>query len=160
MNILRVMVAALLVCFAIPALAQEKAASDMDAWRQKVKADKKLVVAENLDLSEAEAKAFWPVYEAFQADLDRINGRMVDLIARYAELYKTNALSEQAARNLIGDAMGIEQAEVNLKQLYFPKLFAALPGAKVARYLQIENKIRAVIKYELAGTIPLARSGR
>ena len=31
----------------------------------------------------------------------------------------------------------------------------ALPATKVARYLQIENKIRALVKFELAGQIPL-----
>ncbi len=54
------------------------------------------------------------------------------------------------------DALAIEQAEVSMKQSYIPKLSAALPATKVARYLQIENKIRAVIKYELAAEIPLA----
>jgi len=53
MKILRCMVVALLVCFAVPALAQDKPMDDMDAWRQKVKADKKLVVAENLELTES-----------------------------------------------------------------------------------------------------------
>jgi hypothetical protein len=31
----------------------------------------------------------------------------------------------------------------------------ALPATKVARYLQIENKIRALVKFELAAQIPL-----
>jgi hypothetical protein len=44
---------------------------------------------------------------------------------------------------------------VATRESYVPKLPAMLPAAKVARYLQIENKIRAVIKYELASDVPL-----
>ena len=51
----------------------------------------------------------------------------------------------------------IEEAEVALKRAYVPRLSAVLSMVKVARYLQIENKIRAALKYELAGDIPLAR---
>jgi hypothetical protein len=38
-----------------------------------------------------------------------------------------------------------------------PKILGALPTTKAARYIQIENKIRAVIHYELADGIPLVQ---
>ena len=53
--------------------------------------------------------------------------------------------------------MAIEQAEAGLKTTYVPKLGKVLPQMKVARYLQIENKIRALVKYELAGGVPLVQ---
>ena len=43
----------------------------MEILRQKIKADKKLVVAANLKLTDAEGTAFWPVYDAYQKDLQR-----------------------------------------------------------------------------------------
>ena len=51
----------------------------------------------------------------------------------------------------------IEEEEVKLKKAFVPKLAKVLPGSKVARYMQIENKIRAIVKYELAGEVPLAQ---
>ena len=51
----------------------------------------------------------------------------------------------------------IELAEANLKKTYVPKLSKAVPAAKVARYIQIENKIRATIRYQLAEAIPLVK---
>jgi hypothetical protein len=155
MKVLRLVVAALMVFVALPALAQDKPASNMEILRQKIQADKKLLVAANMDLTEAEAKGFWPVYEAYQADLGKINERLVQMILRFSELYKTNALTDTAAKNLLDESLTIEQAEVTMKQGYVPKLSAVLPATQVARYLQIENKIRAVIKYELADGIPL-----
>jgi hypothetical protein len=46
---------------------------------------------------------------------------------------------------------------VALKRAYLPRLGKVLPAKKVARYIQIENKIRAVLKYDLAQQSPLAR---
>ena len=155
MTYLRLCVLALAALIALPVCAQDKPVSNMEILRQKLQADKKLVVAANMDLTEAEAKGFWPVYEAYQADLKTINDRLFQLILRYADLYKAGTLTDDAAKNLLGEALAIEQAEVTLKQGYVPKLSAVLPATKVARYYQIENKIRAVVKYELADNIPL-----
>ena len=60
------------------------------------------------------------------------------------------------AKKLLDEAIGVELAEIKLKQSYVPKLGKVLPVAKVARYIQIENKIRAIVRYGLAETIPLA----
>ncbi len=155
MKLLRPVVIVLAALIAVPASAQDKPASNMEILRQKIKADKKLVVAANMNLTEAEAKGFWPVYEAYQVDLDKLNERLAKLILQYADLYQKNMLTDEAAKSLLDEALAIEQAEVSLKQGYVPKLSAVLPTTKVARYLQIENKIRALIKYDLAGGIPL-----
>jgi len=155
MKVLRLVVAALVAFVALPALAQDKPASNMEILRQKIQADKKLLVAANMDLTEAEAKGFWPVYDAYQADLGTLNARIGQLVKRYAEAYRTNTLTDATAQSLLDEALAIEQAEVTMKQGYVPKLSAVLPATKVARYIQIENKIRAVIKYELADGIPL-----
>ncbi len=157
MKYLRPCVFALAALIAVPALAQDKPASNMEVLREKIKADKKLIVAANMDLTEAEAKGFWPVYDAFQADLDQINLRLGRLINRYAEVYKSSALTDAAAQSMMEEALQIEQGEVSLKQAYVPKLAAVLPATKVARYLQIETKIRAAIKYDLADNIPLVQ---
>jgi hypothetical protein len=116
---------------------------------------KKLVVAANMQLSEAEAKGFWPVYDAYQKDLGSINKRLLGAIKRYADAYNKGAVANETAKKLINQAIAIEEAEVKLKRSYVPKLEKVVPGMKVARYIQIENKIRAIGKYELAANIPL-----
>ena len=157
MTYLRLCVLALATLIAVPVLAQQKPASNMEILWQKAQVDKKLIVATNMDLTEVEAKGFWPVYDAYQADLKTINERLARLILRYADLYNNNTLTNDAAKSLVDELLAIEQAEVTMKQGYVPKLSAVLPATKVARYIQIENKIRAVIKYELADAIPLAK---
>ena len=92
---------------AAPALAQNAGTSNMDILRQKIKADKKLVVAQNLNLTDAEGTAFWPVYDAYQKDLQQINQRLAAAIAAYADAYNkgpvTNDDREEAPRRIAGD---------------------------------------------------------
>lgn len=146
---------ALAMLTSMPAFCQEGGTSNMEILRQKIKADKKLVVAANIGLTEAEAKAFWPVYEAYQNDLQQINQRLGKVISDYADAYNKGQVPGDTARRLLNDALDIEEAETKLKRAYVTKLEKTIPGAKVARYMQIENKIRAIIKYELAAEIPL-----
>jgi predicted outer membrane protein len=149
--------AIMLFSFAPLNAAQDKPADNMQILREKIKADKKLVVAANMELTESEAKGFWPIYEQYQKDLQKINQRLVKLVDSYADDFKSKKLTDDKAKKLIDEAMAIEQAEVNLKSTYAPKLGKALPVIKVARYLQIENKIRTVVRYDLAQGVPLAR---
>jgi hypothetical protein len=148
---------AVLVAFTTLALAQEKSADTMELLRQKMKADKKLVVGANIELTESEAQRFWPIYEDYQRDLQKINQRIVALIERYAADYRNKSLTDEKAKPLIDEAVSIEQAEAQLKKAYVPKLSKVLPAKKVARYMQIENKIRAIVKYDLASAVPLVQ---
>ena len=152
-----VVIAIMLFGLAPLSFAQDKRADNMDILRDKIRADKKLVVATNMELTESEAKNFWPIYNEYQKDLQNINGRIVAVLESYAADLKSKSLTDDKAKQLIDEALAIDQAEANLKSTYAPKLSKALPVRKVARYLQIENKIRAVVKYDLAQGVPLVR---
>jgi hypothetical protein len=66
-------------------------------------------------------------------------------------------VTDEKAKKLTAEYVAIEKAEAGLQESYVPKLSKVLPPKKVARYLQLENKIRAAIKYELAGEIPFVQ---
>jgi hypothetical protein len=144
-----------LVGLAVAVAAQDKPADNMQIMRDKIKADKKLVVASNMELTESEAKAFWPVYDQYQKDLGAINERIVKMIKSYADAYNAKSMTDDGAKKLTDEFVAIEKAEAAMKESYVPKLSKVLPPKKVARYLQIENKIRALVKFDLAGQIPL-----
>lgn len=140
-----------------PLIAQDKPASDTDMQilRDKIKADKKLLVAQNLELTDKEAKGFWPLYDAYQKELQQLNDQLGKVIEEYAKAYNTDSLTDQQAIKIINQAIAIEAAEATLRKTYAAKLEKVLPGKKVARYLQIESKIRALVRFELASQIPL-----
>jgi hypothetical protein len=136
---------------------QATAAADtnMQILRDKVKADKKLLVAANMELTDAEAKGFWPVYEAYQKDLQSLNGRMKNAILSYADAYNNKTLTDEKAKQLSDESLAIDEQELKIRKTYAAKLSTVLPAKKTARYIQIESKIRAALRYELAGSIPL-----
>ena len=143
--------------FAPMAVAQDKPADNLQILHDKIRSDKKLVVAVNMELTESEAKNFWPIYDQYQKDLQKINQRMANLLESYADDFRNKSLTDDKAKKLIDEALAIDRAEANLKTTYAPKLNKALPIIKAVRYLQIENKIRAVVKYDLASGVPLVR---
>jgi hypothetical protein len=154
---LTLMATVMLLTFASSGLAQDEPADNMQILRDKIRADKKFVVATNMELTESEAKNFWPIYDQYQKDLHNINRRIVAVLESYEADFKGKSLTDDKAKKLIDEALAVEQAEANLKSTYAPKLGKALPVRKVARYLQIENKIRAVVKYDLTQGVPLVR---
>lgn len=160
MQVLTPLLLAAAVFLTVPPLAQSTGttASDtnMEILLQKVKADKKLLVASNMDLTDAEAKSFWPLYDAYQKDLEKINQDLVKTIKDYADAFNKGPIANDQAKKLLNEALSAQESEIKLKREYADKVGKVLPAAKTARYIQIENKIRAVINAELASQIPLA----
>ena len=101
--------------FAMPVFAEEAASSsadtNMDILIQKIKADKKLLVASNMELTDAEAKNFWPLYEAYQKDLEKLNIRLGKTINEYAEAFNKGPIPNDTAKKLLNEAMAVDEAE-------------------------------------------------
>jgi len=140
---------------AMPAASQENPSNNMQIVIEKIRADKKLLVAENMQLTEAEAKAFWPVYKQYQDELFLLRTRALKLIKEYADAYET--MTDNTAKKLLDEYMTIEALGPKLRKAYLPKFRKTLPEVKVVRYYQIENKIQAALFYELAANIPLVK---
>jgi hypothetical protein len=149
---------AAIVAMVAPALAQDKPADNMEIVLEKTRADKKLLVAENMQLTEAEAKAFWPVYDQYQDELFLLRSRTAKLIKDYADAY--DQMTNDTAKKLLDELMIIEGLGPKLRQAYLPKFRKVLPETKVVRYYQIENKIQAALFYEIAANIPLMKAAQ
>ena len=149
---------AIMICGLVAlSVAQEKPADNMQMLRDKLRADKKLVVATNMELTESEAQGFWPLYDQYQKDLHQINQRIANVLESYAADLQRKSLTDEKAKQLIAEAVAIGQAEAQLKSTYAPQFSKVLPVKKVMRYLQIENKISAVVKYDIASGLPLVQ---
>ena len=135
--------------------AQEKPDATMEVLREKVRADKKLVVALALDLSESEAQGFWPVYGAYQSDMVAHYDRVAKLISDYSTAYQK--MTDETATQLLGEFLALQSDHAALLQRYVPRFQRVLPPRKVARFYQVENKIRAMLDYQLAQDIPLVK---
>ena len=148
---------ALLAGFAVPGRSQDKPANNMEIVHEKLKADKKLIVAKYMELTEAEAKRFWPVYDDYQKDLQKINERILNMLQSYAADYRNQSLTDEKAKQLLDEWIAIDNDDAQRRASYVPKVMKALPPKKAARYLQIENEYRILLRYDLAATVPLVQ---
>ncbi len=144
------------------ASAEDKTAdvTDMQALRAAVRGDKKAFVASALQLTPAEAKKFWPIYDEYQRNLDMTGRRRVVAVERLIAQDKPE--SNLYARNFVNELISIDEAEIKARRKLYNRLMRPLPSRilsqkKAARYLQLESKIHAVQNYDVAATVPLVK---
>jgi hypothetical protein len=155
-----VAVVALALAVAAPAFAQAPQAgstTNMEILVAKLKADKKLLVAQTVGLTDAEGKAFWPIYDGCQAELEGVNKRLKAGIEGYAKDYNAGTMTDAKASAMLAEMFAIDEALLASKKSCAAKLNGVIPATKIARYVQVENKIRAQINYELAAAIPFVQ---
>lgn len=148
--------AALTLALAAPLYAAGEAAqADMEILRDSIRANKKALVAANLTLTDEEAARFWPVYDRYQAELAAVHERLVKVVAEYAESFPD--VSNEKAMKLAEDYLTAESDRTKLRRDYLAEIAKALPGKKVMRFYQIENKMDAILRYDLAAGIPMVK---
>ena len=135
----------------------KKSASDLAVIHEELKADKKLIVSKYMELTDSEAKKFWPVYEEYQKELQRSNERLRNLLESYAADYRNNSLTDEKAKTLLDEWIAFERDEGKRRGAFAPKVLQVLPPKKAARYLQIENEYRILLRYDLAAIVPLVQ---
>ena len=148
---------ALALALSPTSFAADKAAdvTDMQALRNAVRADKKAYVASILNLTPDEAKKFWPASDAYPRTLD-MTGREKN-VTIIEVVGSDKPVSDLYARQIAKDIMLAEEAEGKARITLYKRVMKAVPPKKAVRYLQLENKIRAVQAYEVAETIPLIK---
>jgi len=118
-----------------------------------VRSNRKALVAVNLGLTDAEAAKFWPVYDRYQKEINAVGDRWLAVIEDY--IVSFHDLSNDKAAKLVEDYLAVEADRVQVRRTFVPDFAAILPGRKLARLYQIENKMDAVIRYDLAARIPV-----
>ncbi len=118
-----------------------------------IRANRKALVAVNLDLSSEEAAKFWPVYDRYQNEVSAIGDKVVAIVEEYTTTFR--GLSNDKAMQLMESYLAAEAERLQVRRTYLPEFAKILPGRTVARFYQIENKMDAVLRYDLASTIPV-----
>jgi hypothetical protein len=115
--------------------------------------DRRRLITENLSLTASEARAFWPLYEEYERDLEQVTARRRAVIAEFGENFDT--MSDAMAKKILVDRLKLEEERGRLRRLYLPRFERILPVRKLARYYQLESKIRAAVEAGIAEELPL-----
>lgn len=146
---------ALAAALPLGSTAQERAPlTDLQALRSAA-ADRKALVTSTLQLSEAEAKKFWPLYEAYQRSREAADRQRVRALEGLIATDKP--ISDAYARNVSTELLQADEGELRARRTLHNALMRALPAKKAAQYLQLESKLRAIQSYDVAGSVPLIK---
>lgn len=137
-----------------PAVAQQAAAPSLDALRAELAQGKQIVIARRLNLTPEQEAGFWPIYDAHQSELAKLVDRRRDNAAAYARAVATGRLDEDAANALAEETLDIDIEQAQLMERTYSRLRRQIDPAKAYEYLQLEAKISAILRYELAATLP------
>jgi hypothetical protein len=154
-RIVRLVAAVLASALLLASAGLAQAKDDFELSRDVLQAERKLLVSRALELSDAEAAAFWPVYDQYAAEQRALNDRLVKVIESFAADYDT--LTDERAEELLEDSLSIREDRNQLRRSYLKRFSKTLAGKKLARFYQIDSKIDALLDAKIAQAIPLAR---
>jgi hypothetical protein len=123
-----------------------------------IRANRKALVAVNLELSPEEAAKFWPLYDRYQKEISAIGDRVISIVDDYTASFRD--LTNDKALQLMENYLAAEAERLQVRRTYLAEFAKILPGRTVARFYQIENKMDAVLRYDLAATIPVVEEKR
>jgi hypothetical protein len=118
---------------------------------------KRAFIDQQLGLSPQQATKFWPVYEEHQVRLGELNRRRVENILSYARAWNAGSVDDKTANTLAREAISIEEDEATLLKRTYLHASKATSPAQAARYVQIEARVRAMVRYEEAARVPLMK---
>ena len=154
---MRTLLASVVLAAALPAHAQAPAAAPsaqtVDSVRQAVRADKRAVVEKNMQLTPEEAKKFWPIYDAYQKELDKIHQKQTRAALDF--INSESSMTDANAKRIAREVLAADAQEQKLRERTGKKLLDAVPAKKAVRFLQIENKIRLIQRSDIAEQMKL-----
>jgi hypothetical protein len=135
-------------------LAQSQS-DEIELTRTVIQAERQVIIAANMGLTDEEGQRFWPLYREYRGELAKNGDRTVALISTFADNYQN--LSEGTAEWMVKEFLAIEKVESEVKSRWVPRFREVLSAKKVALFMQLENKLDAIIDYDLAESIPLVQ---
>lgn len=128
---------------------------DVRLLRQDLRAKAKELVAKNMQLSDAEAAAFWPLYDQYAAEVRKVNDTRFGLIKQYATIYQT--MTADQADSMVTLLAEADQTIISLRMQYLPKFQQVLPGTKAALFMQLDRRLDTLGNVQMATQLPLIK---
>ena len=123
--------------------------------RSDIRAQKIAILTEVMGFTEAEDKAFWPIYREYDGEMSKLGDERVALIAEYAANYEK--LTDQVADSLASKALNLEGQRQAVKGKYYERFKTALSPRTALRFLQVEHQLLLLIDLQISASLPIAK---
>ena len=129
---------------------------DLDLLRRDLRSKRKQLIAANLNLTDAEATKFWPVYDQYVSELIAINDKKFSVIQDYADNW--GKLTNEQSLSFIRQWLDFDIATTQLRQKYVPIVSKVLDGKKSATFFQLDRRIAMMIELQVSSQMPLVQA--
>jgi hypothetical protein len=157
MKLFTIAVCLLLMVFASPEQANAQTADNYDQYisllRKDLRSGKKQLIAANMTLTDGEAQKFWPVYDRYAAEIEKLNTDRIAIIKEYAANF--DKLTDAEAASLNKRSIANDNSVTSLRQKFAPQFGKTLGGKNLARFFQIDKRLGLLIDLQLASEIPI-----
>jgi hypothetical protein len=125
---------------------------DVALLRKNLQAEAKQLITKNMQLTDSEAAAFWPLYDQYSAEVRKVNDTRFGLIKEYARIYKT--MTPEQADSMVRLLAESDQTIISLRLQYLPRFEQALPGTKAALFMQLDRRLDSLFNVQMASQLP------
>ena len=123
--------------------------------RSDVQAQKVAILTEVMDFTDAEDKAFWPIYREYELEMSKLGDERVTLIGEYAKNYST--MTDAVASKLATTALDLESRRQATKAKYYERVKAVLSPKTALRYLQVEHQLQLIVDLQISASLPIVK---
>jgi hypothetical protein len=128
---------------------------EIEILKSDIKSNRKAIIIESMNFTEAESAAFWPIYNKFEFELEKLSANRIKNIKDYADNYEK--MTGEKANELIKNAFKFQKDRLSLNESYYKKYAKVLPPTTAAKYMQLENEIQTLIDLQIASELPLIK---
>jgi hypothetical protein len=147
------LIAFALLVAASSAIAQDDLAEWTQMLKQDLRATKKEIITKGMiTFTDEEAKRFWPIYDAYNAELGNFVDARVALLKAYSDEYDT--MTDEKANDLLARRLSIEKQRAALDEKYRSKFATALSPRRLVRFYQIEHQLDVLIELQASAAVP------
>jgi len=141
--------------FSLANIFAQDADSYIEVLKSEIKTDKKAIITETMQFTEQQSAAFWPVYNEFEYELEKLSGKRIANIKDFAANY--DSLTDKKADELIKTSFSFQNDRLSLNEKYYKKFAEVLTPIVAAKYMQLENQIQLILDLSIAANLPLAK---
>jgi Spy/CpxP family protein refolding chaperone len=128
---------------------------DVQLLRSDIRSAKKQIIAANMNLTDAQGKKFWPVYDAYTQETTKLGDASYALVKEYAQNY--NDMTDAQADSLVNKMAALDVQTATLRQQWSPKFREVLTGKQAALFFQLDRRINLLLDLQFAANIPLVK---
>ena len=151
----RLIAAAAVLALAGTTPLQAQTENYLELLRADLRTEKMAIVGEAMQLTDAQAQVFWPLYREYDQERTALMDQRLALIKDYAANYE--GMTDAKAKELVDRALRQDEDRVRLRRRYFERVSEALTPGIAARFIQVEHQLGLLLDIKIASEVPLLK---